>query len=212
MQVKLYRVLQEGKVRPLGSTEETDVDVRVIAATNRNLEKAIAEGRVSRGPVLPSERHSHSASRRCANDAKTFRCWRGISWSASASPWKSRSRASRRRLWRKLETYDWPGNVRELENTMERSVALETGSQISLRVLPDRVAGIVAPSPAAELSRGAGADFPETGVDFESEIAQAEKHYLQMALEKSDGVRTRAADLLKISYRSFRHYAKKHGL
>ena len=111
----------------------------------------------------------------------------------------------------RLESYDWPGNVRELENTMERAVALETGTQISLKVLPDRVAGngeYVAsqPSSAAETA------FPEAGVDFEKEIAQAEKHYLQLALQKSDGVRTHAADLLKISYRSFRHYAKKHGL
>src|SRR5277367_5125215 len=211
MQVRLYRVLQEGKVRPIGSTEETDVDVRIIAATNKDFEKEIAEGRFRedlyyRLSVIPIQLPSlHERREDIPLLARHFlerfrksmeKPIEGISPEAMS----------------KLESYDWPGNVRELENTMERAVALETGNQISLRVLPDRVAGIVAPSPAAELSRGAGADFPETGVDFESEIAQAEKHYLQMALEKSDGVRTRAADLLKISYRSFRHYAKKHGL
>ena len=112
---------------------------------------------------------------------------------------------------RRLETYDWPGNVRELENTMERAVALETGGEISLRVLPDRIAGY-----ASTLATGAGSSseppFPPEGLDFEKEIAETERRYLQAALEKSNGVRTKASDLLKISYRSFRHYAKKHNL
>jgi two-component system response regulator PilR (NtrC family) len=63
-----------------------------------------------------------------------------------------------------------------------------------------------------EAAGSAVADFPEGGLDFEEQISRAEKNFLQLALLKSDGVRTRAADLLKISYRSFRHYAKKHSL
>jgi two-component system response regulator PilR (NtrC family) len=110
----------------------------------------------------------------------------------------------------RLESYDWPGNVRELENTMERAVALETTREITLRVLPDRVAGYSG-TPALSASNG-GSAFPAEGVDFEKEIAEAERHYLQSALERASGVRTQAADLLKISYRSFRHYAKKHNL
>jgi two-component system, NtrC family, response regulator PilR len=108
---------------------------------------------------------------------------------------------------RRLESYDWPGNVRELENTMERAVALETGHEISLRVLPDRIAGY-----ASAPDSGGLAGFPAEGVDFEKEVAEAERRYLQAALERSKGVRTQAAELLKISYRSFRHYAKKHNL
>jgi two-component system response regulator PilR (NtrC family) len=111
----------------------------------------------------------------------------------------------------RLESYDWPGNVRELENTMERAVALETGREISLRVLPDRVAGYSGASSTGALG-AQSADFPADGLDFEKEIAEAERRYLQAALEKSGGVRTRASELLKISYRSFRHYAKKHNL
>src|SRR6266481_1601441 len=174
MQVKLYRVLQEGKVRPIGSTEESDVDVRIIAATNKEFEKEIAEGRFRETMEKPIEAISPEAMTR-------------------------------------LESYDWPGNVRELENTMERAVALETGREISLRVLPDRIAGpagiSLSGAPVAQKT-----EIPTEGLDFEKEIADAECRYLRMALEKADGVRTKAAELLKISYRSFRHYAKKHGI
>jgi len=94
---------------------------------------------------------------------------------------------------------------------MERAVALETSGEISLRVLPDRIAGYASPlaSPASAASE---TPFPPEGLDFEKEIAETERRYLQAALNKSNGVRTKAADLLKISYRSFRHYAKKHNL
>jgi two-component system response regulator PilR (NtrC family) len=77
-------------------------------------------------------------------------------------------------------------------------------------VLPDRVAGYSGSSTGAG-SDGAAA-FPTDGVDFEKEVAETERKYLQAALERTNGVRTQAADLLKISYRSFRHYAKKHNL
>jgi len=78
-------------------------------------------------------------------------------------------------------------------------------------MLPDRIAGYSgASSMGVPGSQTAG--FPVDGVDFEKEIAEAERRYLQAALEKSGGVRTRASELLKISYRSFRHYAKKHNL
>src|SRR5271168_953721 len=209
MQVKLYRVLQEGKVRPIGSTEETDVDVRIIAATNKEFEKEIAEGRfredlyyrLSVIPIqLPALRERREDIPLLARHfLERFR-------KSMEKPIEGLSPESVRRL----EAYDWPGNVRELENTMERAVALETGTEISLRVLPDRIAGYS--SATASGASGSQTAFPAEGVDFEKEIAEAERHYLQAALEKSEGVRTRAADLLKISYRSFRHYAKKHNL
>jgi two-component system response regulator PilR (NtrC family) len=93
---------------------------------------------------------------------------------------------------------------------MERAVALESGSEISLPVLPDRIAGYSGVG-AAAISPGRLV-IPTEGVDFEKEMADAERRYLQAALEKADGVRTRAAESLKITYRSFRHYAKKHNL
>ena len=209
MQVKLYRVLQEGKVRPIGSTEESDVDVRIIAATNKEFEKEIAEGRFREDlyyrlsvipiqvPPLRNRRDDipllarHFLERFSKTMEKPIE---GISPEAMT----------------RLESYDWPGNVRELENTMERAVALETGREISLKVLPDRIAGYSGSS--IGVPEGQAAGFPVGGVDFEKEIAAAERRYLQAALEKADGVRTRASELLKISYRSFRHYAKKHNL
>ena len=209
MQLKLYRVLQEGKVRPIGSTEESDVDVRIIAATNKEFEKEIAEGRFREDlyyrlsvipiqvPPLRDRRDDipllarHFLERFSKTMEKPIE---GISPEAMT----------------RLESYDWPGNVRELENTMERAVALETGREISLKVLPDRIAGYSGSS--IGVPEGQAAGFPVGGVDFEKEIAAAERRYLQAALEKADGVRTRASELLKISYRSFRHYAKKHNL
>ena len=210
MQVKLYRVLQEGKVRPLGSNEEIDVDVRVIAATNRDLEKAIAAGEFRedlfyRLSVIPLHvpplrdrrddipllaRHFLESFRNSMNKKID-----GISPDAM----------------RRLESYDWPGNVRELENTIERAVALESGREISAAVLPDRLAGGTSPFTSA-LGDGESVRIPDEGVDFERVVADTEKRYLQAALEKSGGIRTQAAEILKISYRSFRHYAKKHSL
>ena len=164
MQVKLYRVLQEGKVRPIGSTEESDVDVRIIAATNKDFEKEIAEGRfredlyyrLSVIPIqLPALRERREdipllARHFLERFRKTMeKPIEGISPEAMG----------------KLEAYEWPGNVRELENTMERAVALETGKEISVRVLPERILGYGGAAPAAQ-----GIEIPEEGVDFEKVV------------------------------------------
>ena len=207
MQVKLYRVLQEGKVRPIGSNEETDVDVRVIAATNKDFEKEIAEGRFRedlyyRLSVIPIQ--LPPLRERREDIALLARHFLERFRKTMEKPIEAISPEAMTRL----EFYEWPGNVRELENTMERAVALETGREISLRVLPDRIAGYSG-------TDGLGvqaAEFPDKGLDFEKEIAAAERRYLQAALEKAGGVRTRASELLGISYRSFRHFAKKHNL
>src|SRR6201998_1922387 len=148
MQVKLYRVLQEGKVRPIGSNEEADVDVRIIAATNKDFEKEIAEGRFREDlyyrlsvipiqvPPLRERREDipllsrHFLERFRKSMEKPIE---GISPEAMSL----------------LESYDWPGNVRELENTMERAVALESGPEISVRVIPDKVLGVTQGAAAA---------------------------------------------------------------
>src|SRR5436853_1997141 len=207
MQVKLYRVLQEGKVRPIGSTEESDVDVRIIAATNKEFEKEIAEGRFREDlyyrlsvipiQVPPLRERRDDIPLLARHFPERF-----------PTPLQKPIEAISPEAMTRLESYDWPGNVRELENTMERAVALETGKEISVRVLPDRILGYAGtPLGAAE-----GIELPEDGVDFEKVVAATERMYLQAALEKAGGVRTRASEFLKITYRSFRHYAKKHSL
>jgi two-component system response regulator PilR (NtrC family) len=212
MQVKLFRVLQENRVRPVGSNEETEIDVRVIAATNKDLDKAIASGefredlfyRLSVIPiVLPPLRERRDDIPLLARAfLERFRKSMdkpidGISPEAMSL----------------LESYDWPGNVRELENTMERSVALETAKSISVAVLPQKISqqGISAPGNHTDVHNGHAA-IPEAGIDLEKYVQDLEKNYILAALEASDGVGTRAAELLKMSYRSFRHYSKKYNI
>ena len=212
MQVKLYRVLQEGKVRPIGSTEETDVDVRVIAATNKDLEKEIAEGRfredlyyrLSVIPVhLPELRERREDIPLLARHfLERFRNATG-----------KKIEGIEPKAMERLEAYDWPGNVRELENTIERAVALEAEKRISLEGLPERIimyyqnhfAERQVPEQPKRL-------IPEGGLDLEKHIGDLERAYLLGALECSGGVRVRAAELLHMTYRSFRHYAKKYGI
>jgi two-component system, NtrC family, response regulator PilR len=212
MQVKLFRVLQEGKVRPVGSNEETEVDVRVIAATNKDLDKAIASGefredlfyRLSVIPIqLPPLRERRDDVPLLARSfLERFRTsmdkpMEGISSEAMSL----------------LESYDWPGNVRELENTMERSVALETGNMISVNVLPEKIRNHAIHNSSRPAAANNGDVYlPESGVDLEKRIQGMERAYILAALEVSGGVGTRAADLLKMSYRSFRHYSKKYNI
>jgi two-component system response regulator PilR (NtrC family) len=113
---------------------------------------------------------------------------------------------------RLLEVYDWPGNVRELENTIERSLALESGPRISAESLPERIRTHAQQSIAAPSHNGNGTFLPENGINLEQHIQQLERSFLLAALERSGGVRTQAAGILGMSYRSFRHYAKKYGV
>jgi two-component system, NtrC family, response regulator PilR len=212
MQVKLFRVLQEGKVRPVGSSEEFEVDVRVIAATNKDLDKAIAAGEFRedlyyRLSVIPIQLPALSERREdipllarafLERFRKTMeKPIEGISPQAMAL----------------LESYDWPGNVRELENTMERSVALEIGNIVSVNVLPEKIQH-QGPheNRVTETQTNGHVQIPESGVDLERSVQDMEKAYILAALQASDGVGTRAAELLKMSYRSFRHYSKKYNI
>jgi len=211
MQVKLYRVLQEGKVRPVGSTEEIDVDVRVIAATNKDLEKEIAEGRFRedlfyRLSVIPI--HLPPLRERRDDIPLLVREFLG----RLAKSMGKKVDGIDPEAMRLLEVYDWPGNVRELENTIERALALESDHRISADSLPERIRTYARHSIAEPSHNGNGTVLPEAGMNLEEHIQQLERSYLLAALERSAGVRTRAASLLKMSYRSFRHYAKKYGV
>jgi two-component system, NtrC family, response regulator PilR len=211
MQVKLYRVLQEGKVRPIGSTEEIDVDVRVIAATNKDLEKEIAEGRFRedlyyRLSVIPI--HLPPLRERREDIPLLVREFLG----RLAKAMSKKVDGIEPEAMRLLEVYDWPGNVRELENTIERSLALESGHKISAEALADRIRTFSQHTMAAPSHNGNGTFLPEDGMDLEEHIQQLERSYLLAALERSGGIRTQAASILGMSYRSFRHYAKKYGV
>ncbi len=211
MQVKLYRVLQEGKIRPLGSNEEIDVDVRIIAATNKELEKEIAEGRfredlfyrLSVIPIhLPPLRERREDIPLLAlHFLERFRKAMG----------KEIEGIDPETL-RRLEAYDWPGNVRELENTLERAVALETGRLISVSVLSDKISRYYLEKIPVLAAGNATVALTGDGVDLQKLVSDTERAYLLAALESSGGVRARAAVLLRMTYRSFRHYAKKYGV
>ena len=204
MQVKLLRVLQERKVRPVGATEETNVDTRVIAATNRDLASMVSAGtfredlyyRISVIPIeLPplrersediSELANHFVQKFCAPTGRKL----GVSENAM----------------RLLERYSWPGNVRELEHTIERAVALEHTSMIEPERLPEKITNYN-PYRVAEAM-----EFPEEGINITAHLDQLEKSYLVEALRRTSGNQTNAAELLKLSVRSLRHLLDKHGI
>ena len=107
---------------------------------------------------------------------------------------------------RLLEAYPWPGNVRELENTMERTVALEPGPVITASSLPEAIAlGVRARVPDFE-------SLPAEGLNLEAYLEAVGKRLMREALDRCDGVQTKAAELLRMSFRSFRYYAKKYNL
>lgn len=204
MQVKLLRVLQERKLRPVGATEETTVDTRVIAATNRDLANMVKDGmfredlyyRISVIPIeLPSLRErtedipdltKHFVDKFCADAG------RSLSISEGAV--------------RLLENYVWPGNVRELEHTIERAVALETTNSIQPERLPEKITNYNPYRIAQSF------DFPEEGVNLTAHLDQLEKTYVLEALHRTSGNQTNAAQLLALSVRSLRHLLDKHGI
>ncbi len=217
MQVKLLRVLQERLVRPVGANEESPVDVRVIAATNKDLQQRVKEGsfredlyyRISVIPVeIPPLRERREDIPLLA-----------MHFLGKFAPKMGKPvHKIQDQALKCLERYDWPGNVRELENAIERAVALEKQEEITVWTLPERVSG-VAPQALAATAGGNGSsalsplpELPEDGVNLEQHIAQIERRFIEAALERAGGIRARAAELLHMSYRSFRHYAKKYRL
>ena len=206
MQVKLLRVLQERRVRPLGGSTDIPIDVRLIASTNRDLKRMVAAGqfredfyyRISVIPihVPPLRERPEDIGPLARNFLRKF----GLQMGKGVMDFD-------REILEVLERYPWPGNVRELENAVEYAVAMcaEHEGRVRLEHLPQSVTGI-------NLSGEALVEIPQEGLDFETRMSQIEKQYLQAALRAARGVRTHAAELLRMSYRSFRHYAKKYNI
>ena len=207
MQVKLLRVLQERKFRRLGGVEELESAMRVIAATNQDLTQDGGGRQVPRRPVLPHQRHSRFICRRCASATKTFRC------SPSTSLAKYRDQMGKdihglaQETMELLEAYEWPGNIRELENVIERAVALEKSQAILPESLPEHIVKRV-----RRKGRRPRASLPESGFNLEEHVEGLEKEYITQALDRAGGVQVKAAELLGMSFRSFRYYAKKYNL
>jgi DNA-binding NtrC family response regulator len=217
LQVKVLRVIEEREFMPVGSVQPRRVDVRFIAATNRNLESLVAKGlfredlyyRMNIVPLnLPPLRErkedipllvAHFIARfgRLMNNRV-----QGITDSAMSA----------------LVRHDWPGNVRELENTIQRAMALLDGSVIDLKdiTLLERIRGKdVGTSPPSGTPESRGemhASLPADGLDLDARLAEIEKAYLKQALARTNGHLTRAAQVLKISLRSLRYKLSKYGM
>ena len=203
MQVKLLRVLQERTLRRVGGTEEIPIDVRIIAATNRNLSEMVAENqfredlfyRISVIPLeLPPLRHRRDDIPLLADHFLAR---------LNSTMGKKIDRFSDDAL-KKIECYDWPGNVRELENAMERAFILETSNELSAQHLPESV--------STNPRMRAVTNFPDEGFDLESYVEALQKGFLEEALRRTNGVQVKAAELLRMSYRSFRHYMQKYNI
>jgi two-component system response regulator PilR (NtrC family) len=207
MQVKLLRVLQERTIRPVGGTQETAVDVRVIAATNRDLREMVANNtfredlyyRVSVIPIqVPPLRERREDVELLANHfLKKY----------AVAAQKSILRIKPESL-EALRTFEWPGNVRQLENTIERAVAMETTDELKIDLEADRPRA----KAAGNSTNGDSPHVSSDGIDFEKYVAGIERSLIESALEQSGGVQIRAAELLKVSYRSFRHLLKKYDI
>jgi two-component system response regulator PilR (NtrC family) len=215
MQVKLLRVLQERTIRPVGGTDEIAIDVRVIAATNRDLDKLVGESlfredlyyRLSVIPIrVPALRERREDVVLLANHFLK-------KYGPAAGKKIERIHASSLEV---LTGYDWPGNVRQLENTIERAVALETRSELQVELPVERPKARAAAASFGgttdTVAAGFSGAFPSGGLDMENYVAELERSLLQSALRQSNGVQTRAAEMLKLSYRSFRHLMKKYDI
>jgi two-component system response regulator PilR (NtrC family) len=205
-QVKLLRVLQDRTVKPLGGTEEKTLDVRIIAATNRDLAEQVREGyfredlyyrlnvisieipplrdRISDLPLLIQhflDQYTEQFSRapmRLSNEAALL-----------------------------LSSYQWPGNVREVENVIQRCVALSRSDDVGTDTLPPEIrASGESEGSALTLSVG------PNGADLEKLVEHYERTLLESALSRADGVKTEAARLLGISFRSLRYRLQKIGI
>jgi two-component system response regulator PilR (NtrC family) len=206
MQVKLLRVLQERKVKPVGGITEREVDVRIVAATNRDLEAEVDKAafrqdlyyrlNVIQIRLPPLRERREDLSLLVEHFIRKFSAEHGRPV-AGATP----------ELMSALMAYHFPGNVRELENMIERAVTLSTSDQLALDAFPDLAGlrGITPGTPALD-------HLPDDGLDLERHLEDYERTILIKALEKTNGNRTEAARLLRVSFRSMRYRLSKLGI
>jgi two-component system response regulator PilR (NtrC family) len=206
IQVKLLRVIQEREFIRVGDTQTFAVDVRLISATNKDLEQEVMQGRFREDLFfrLNVVRFHLPPLRERREDIPLLAQYFLEKYSRELG--KNVHGISSYAL-EQLEKYDFPGNIRELENIIERSVALENSNI----VLPDSLV-------LAEYKKeGRKTDFPSWrltagGLDLEKELSELEKELLLQALQLSNGVIKKAAEILHLSFRSMRWKIKKYGL
>ena len=208
LQVKLLRVLQERRIKSVGSTDEFDVDVRVVAATNKSLEDEVKQGNFRedlyyrlnviqiRLPALRERRSDipliaeHFVAKYSAEIGRTIQGFTRDAMSA-------------------VNKYGFPGNVRELENVIERAVTFETSNRITMDSLPHHIADT---KPSDNEDPFGLFEMGEDGIDLESTLEKVEKRLILDALRMAKGVRTEAAKLLHISFRSIRYKLDKYSI
>ncbi len=193
LQMKLLRVLQDHEIERVGSTRRSKLDVRVISATNANLEELVHQGRFRedlyyRLNVIPIQL---PPLRERVEDipllAKHF-------LRKTCDSMRRQPMQFSQEVLRAFERYIWPGNVREMENVIERAVALADGEIIGCSDLPAKISDINEQDDSLPILH-----IPENGLDLPATIEEIERTLIQQAMHKSNGVKARAANLLGIN-------------
>jgi len=207
LQVKLLRVLQERKIKPVGGIKEKEVDVRLICATNRDLEEEVRQGRFREDlyyrinvigiQIPPLRERLEDVPALAVHFIDRFARENGRP-PLEITP----------RVLSALGRYGYPGNVRELENILERAVALSSEGVIDLELLPEAVVSSTAVSGQCLQSL----EIPDEGIDLEAIVGELEQDLLLKALRRARGVRKEAARLLGITFRSIRYRLDKYGI
>lgn len=208
MQVKLLRVIQEGTFKRVGATDDIIVDVRVISATNKNLDEEVKTGKFRedlfyRMNVIqihcPPLRERKEDIPMLANHfLEKFSKALGVNVKRVSDE-----------AMDTLKRYHYPGNVRELENIMERTVALEPGAIILPESLPRHLIDIAPPASPLDAHK---IEIDDKGIELEKLVADFERTLLVKALQQTNGIKKKASKLLNISFRSMRYRVDKFGL
>lgn len=207
IQVKLLRAIQERIIRRVGATDDIKVDVRIIAATNRDLERMVNDGGFRQDLYYRlNVIHIKTPSLRERRD--------DIPLLAAHFLKKYNDRLGKniggisQEAMEMMKKYDYPGNVRELENVIERTVALEAGSTI----LPESLPPFVNTPSGRKMASSQEIEIGPEGIDLDKIVGQIEKELLIKAIHVANGTKKRAAKLLNISFRSMRYRVEKYGL
>ena len=204
VQVKLLRTLQERRIRRVGGSRDLPVAARIVAATNRDLAVEVQAGRFREDLYyrLNVIQLRMPALRERREDLPAFLDHLLARFAAELGKPRPRVSPEAERI---LLAHDWPGNVRELANVVERAVTLASGEVIDVPVLPPNLRGRSA-EPAGTLA------LPEAGLDLQAHLDAIERAILEQALARTGGVKTEAARLLSLTFRSLRYRLAKYGI